>query len=99
MLGLMPIFTLEEGALTAVEKVRNTRGLADFMQEFITEFEELRHLAFIQGFPPLTNEAKLMRDYAQDCFPKTPFSEHPINLPLAALIGPRSVGLVAVELR
>lgn len=97
MLGLMPIFTLEEGQLSAVEKVRNTRSLVDFMQEFVCEFDDLQHIAFIQSVPPLSHEAKLMREHVQSCFPSTPFSEHSVNLPLATLIGPRSIGLVAVE--
>ena len=97
MLGLMPIFTLEEGQISAVEKVRNNRSLVDFMQEFICEFEELQHIAFIQSVPALTHEARMMREHAQSCFPQTPFSEHTINLPLATLVGPRSIGLVVVE--
>lgn len=97
MLGLMPIFTLEEGQLSAVEKVRNTRSLVDFMQEFICEFDDLQHIAIIQSSPALSHEAKLMREHAQNCFPSTPFSEHNINTPLATLIGPRSIGLVVVE--
>lgn len=97
MLGLMPIFTLEEGQISAVEKVRNTRSLVDFMQEFMCEFDNLLHIAFIQSIPGLTHEARLMREHAQNCFPQTPFSEHTINLPLATMIGPRSVGMVVVE--
>jgi DegV family protein with EDD domain len=97
ILGLMPIFTLEEGQISAVEKVRNTRSLVDFMQEFLCEFEDLQHIAFIQSIPPMSHEARLMREHAQSCFPHTPFSEHTINLALATMIGPRSVGIVAVE--
>jgi DegV family protein with EDD domain len=97
MLNLMPIFTLEEGQISAVEKVRNTRSLVDFMQEFVCEFEELQHIAFIQSIPGLAHEARLMREHVQSCFPNTPFSEHTINLPLATLIGPRSIGLVVAE--
>lgn len=97
MLGLMPIFTLEEGQISAVEKVRNMRGLVDFMQEFVLEFDQLLHIAFIQSVPGLSHEARLMREHVQSNFPQTPFSEHSINLPLATLIGPRSIGLVVVE--
>jgi DegV family protein with EDD domain len=97
MLGLMPIFTLEEGQISAVEKVRNSRSLVDFMQEFVCEFDDLQHIAFIQSVPGLSHEARLMREHAQNCFPQSPFSEHSINLPLATLIGPRSVGLVVIE--
>lgn len=97
MLGLMPIFTLEEGQISAVEKVRNTRSLVDYLQEFICEFDDLLHIAYIQSTPPLTHEARLMREHAQNCFPQVPYSEHTINLSLAALIGPKSVGVVVVE--
>jgi DegV family protein with EDD domain len=97
MLGLMPIFTLEEGQISAVEKVRNTRGLVDFMQEFVLEFDELLHIAFIQSVPAMSHEARLMREHAQASFPQTPFSEHSINPALATLLGPRTIGLVAVE--
>jgi DegV family protein with EDD domain len=97
MLGLMPIFTLEEGQISAVEKVRNMRGLVDFMQEFIIEFDNLIHIAFIQSVPGQPHEARIMREHVQNTFPQTPFSEHSINLPLATLIGPRSLGLVVVE--
>jgi DegV family protein with EDD domain len=97
MLGLMPIFTLEEGQISAVEKVRNLRGLVDFMQEFTLEFEHLLHIAFIQSAAGLPHEAQSMREYAQNSFPQIPFSEHTINLALATVIGPRSTGLVIVE--
>jgi DegV family protein with EDD domain len=97
MLGMLPIFTLEEGQLSPIEKVRNMRGLVDFMQEFILEFDELKHIAFIQSSPPAANEAKMMREHAQSCFPQTPFSELDINLPVAMLTGPRTIGLVAME--
>ena len=49
MLGLLPIYTLEEGRLTPVEKARNYRQLIDFMQEFIDEFSDLYHIALIQS--------------------------------------------------
>jgi DegV family protein with EDD domain len=97
MLGLMPIFTLEEGQISSVEKVRNIRSLVDFMQEFVCEFDDLQHIAFIQSVPGLSHEARLMREHVQSCFPQSPFSEHSINLPLATLIGPRSIGLVVIE--
>lgn len=97
MLGILPIFTLEEGRLTAVEKVRNNRALSDFMQEFICEFDALDQIALLQSSPGLTHEARLLREHAQTFFPQTPFSELTINLPLATLFGPRSVGLVVIE--
>lgn len=97
MMGFLPIFTLEEGRLSSVEKVRNNRALADFMQEFICEFDGLDHIALLQSSPSMTHEAHLLREHAQSYFPQTPFSELTISPPLATLIGPRSLGLVVIE--
>jgi DegV family protein with EDD domain len=98
MLGLLPIFTLEDGRLTPVEKARNYRQLMDYLQEFLDEFSDLYHIAFIQSVPPMTHEARILREHAGDLFPKTPFSEHPINSTLALMFGPRTLAVFAMEI-
>ncbi len=98
MLNLLPIFTLEEGHLTPLEKARNLRGLTDYFQEFLDEFSDLYHIAFLQSMPALKHESRTLREYAQTNFPGAPFSEHAISLPLAALFGPRSLGLIVLEI-
>ncbi len=98
MMGLQPIFTLEDGRLTSLEKVRSARHLMDYLQEFLDEFSDLYHIALIQSVPPMTHEAHTLREHASDRFPDTPFSEHPIGLSLATLFGPRSLGVFAMEL-
>ncbi len=97
MLDLLPIYTLEDGHLTSIEKARNYRQLMDFFQEFLDEFSDLAHIAFIQSIPPLVHEARALREHAATLFPKTPFSEHSISLPLALLFGPHTIGLFAIE--
>ncbi len=97
MLNLIPIFSLEEGKLSAIEKARNLRGVLDFFQEFLSEFDNLQHIAMIQGAPPFNHESHILREHAQDHFPKTPFSEHTVNLPLATLVGPRTLALIIME--
>lgn len=97
MLGLIPIFSLEEGKLSSIEKARNLRGVIDFFQEFLSEFDNLQHIAMIQGAAPFNHESHILREHAQDHFPKTPFSEHTINLPLATLVGPRTMALILME--
>ncbi len=96
ILNLLPIFSLEEGLLSAVEKARNYRAAMDYFQEFFSEFDNLQHIAFLQGFPA-AHETHLLRAAAQDLFPKTPFSEHPLHPPLAALFGPKTLGLFLLE--
>ena len=98
MLNLLPIFTLEEGHLSPLEKARNLRSLTDYFQEFLDEFSELHHIAFVQSAPPLNHESRTLREHAQTNFPDAPFSEHAISFPLAALFGPRSLGVIVVEL-
>jgi DegV family protein with EDD domain len=97
MLGLLPIYTLEDGYLTSVEKARNYRQLMDYLQEFVDEFSDLDHIAFIQSVPPMIHEARMLREHAALLFPKTPFSEHNFSLPTAILFGPRTLGVFAIE--
>jgi DegV family protein with EDD domain len=97
MLGITPFFLLENGRFTPVQKARSTRHLVDIFHEFITEFIHLRHIALVQGLPPFTNEARILHERIQENFPSTPFSEHTLGAALAAIIGPRSLGLVVME--
>jgi DegV family protein with EDD domain len=97
MLGILPIFSLEEGKLSAIEKARNPRGVLDFFQEFLDEFDHLQQIAFLQGAAPFNHEAHLLREHAQIHFARTPFTEHTINLPTAVQFGPRTLGLVILE--
>jgi DegV family protein with EDD domain len=97
MLNLYPLFTIEEGSLTPIEKVRNYRSVLDSFQEFLGEFDHLRQIAFLQGVPPLLTESRILRQFAQENYPQTPYSEHTINAFLATLIGPRCLGMVTAE--
>ncbi|MCL4561111.1 MAG: DegV family EDD domain-containing protein [Chloroflexi bacterium] len=98
MLNLLPIYTLEDGHLTSIEKARNLRQLMDYFQEFIDEFSDLSHIALVQGFPSITHEARILREHVAAMFPKTPFSEHSLGLPLTVLFGPHTLGLFAIEI-
>jgi DegV family protein with EDD domain len=97
MMGLLPIFSLEEGRLTPMEKVRTQRHLFESFQEFLDEFENPSHIALLHsaGHPSL--RTRPLRLYVQENFPLTPFSEHPISPHVAALFGPQSIGLVIME--
>ncbi len=97
MLNLLPIFAMEEGHLTPLEKVRNHRNMLDFFQEFLDEFDSIQHIALLQSVTPNQQDSRLLREHAEDLFENTPFSEHAINLPLATLLGPRTQGLIVVE--
>jgi len=97
MLGLYGVFTLEEGKLNPVEKVKNHRSVIEIFQEFMDEFEHVRSISLIQSNPPASAESRALRQYAEELFGKTPFSEHVINPWMATLLGPGTLGMVIAE--
>jgi len=97
MLGILPVFSFEEGKLVSIEKIKNYRALLDYFQEFLDEFSDLDAIAVMQSVPALLHDARVLKEHAGLMFPKVPFSEHSINPVIAGMLGPRSVGIFAVE--
>lgn len=97
MLGLLSIFTLEEGILSHSEKVRTFRQVFDLYLEFLDEFDDFRHIALVQGTPTHIPETKLLRDHIQNEYPKAPFTEHNLSLPVATLLGPGASAIFIME--
>jgi len=97
MMGLLPIFAIEEGRLTPMEKVRTQRHLFESFLEFINEFDAPGYIALMRGANHNAIRTRPVRQYVQETFPDTPFSEHAIAPHLAALFGPQSTGLVIME--
>jgi DegV family protein with EDD domain len=97
MLSLFPIFAVEEGKLTPMEKLRNHRQTVTYFQEFLDEFDHLQFIGLVQSAPPNQQDANILREHAHENYPKTPFTTHTINLATATMFGPRTIGLFAVE--
>lgn len=97
MLNLIQVFTFEEDRLVPIEKVRNYRHAVEFFIEFLSEFEDLTHVALVQTSSTPLSETYLLRQYVGETFPSTTFTEHKANLPMMTLFGPRFVCLIAVE--
>jgi DegV family protein with EDD domain len=97
MMALLPIFAIEDGKLNPLEKVKNMHNLIDYFIEFIDEFEQITQVTFLQPISPPLSEAKIIRQYIEENYPQTTFSEIPINTFLASLIGPKGFGLVVSE--
>jgi len=96
-LGLYPIFAIEDGGLVPLEKMRNHRNSINYFQEFLDEFDHLQHIALLQSNPMDLQDIHVLREHIHENFPKTPFTSHTVNLPLAALFGPQTIGLFVVE--
>ena len=97
MMGILPIFTFEDGRLVPMEKVRTPRHLFEAFQDFIGEFEAPARIALVNCSGRGSLRTSPLRQFVQDTFPETLFSEHPIQPHLAAMFGPRSIGLVVLE--
>ncbi len=97
MLGMTPFFILENGRLVPIQKIRNSRHLVDILHEFISEFGNLKHIAIVQGVPPFEQESHNLRERINGNFPSATFSEHTLGAALATILGPRSLGVVAME--
>jgi DegV family protein with EDD domain len=96
MLGLFPIFMLEEGCLSPLEKVRTQRHLIESFQEFVEEYDNPKHISLLKG--QLNRmRTRPFRQYVNELFPGTPFSEHALNAPLAVLFGSQATGLVIAD--
>ena len=97
MMGMLPIFVIEEGRLTPMEKVRTQRHLFEAFQEFMNEFDAPAHIALVRGANRNAIRSRPMHQYIREAFPETPFSEHNIPPHLAALFGSQCTGLVIIE--
>jgi DegV family protein with EDD domain len=97
MLGMLPIFVIEEGRLSPMEKVRTQRHLFEAFQEFMNEFDAPAHIALVRGANRNAIRSRSIHQCIRESFPDTPFSEHTNTPHLAALFGPQCTGLVIIE--
>lgn len=97
MMGMLPIFCFEEGRLVPLEKVRTPRHLSEAFEDFMNEFENPSHIALVRSTSRGSPHMSPLRQFIDATFPETPFSEHTLQPHLAALLGPRSTGLVIME--
>jgi DegV family protein with EDD domain len=97
VLGLLPLYTLEEGALTPMGKARSQRHLQEAFQEFVEEFNEPVHIGLVKAASSTPFKLTPFRQYLSESFPDTPYSEQTITPYLAALLGPDCTGLVVMD--
>ena len=96
LLGLVPIFALENGKLTSLEKVRNLKQAMVFLQEFLDEFEQTEHIGFIKAPHITTGDIRLTHD-SNNLSNRSIVQEYHLNLPLATLMGPGTISLCVIE--
>jgi DegV family protein with EDD domain len=97
MLGIIPIFVLENGKLIHVQKIRSPRHLVDILFEFVMEFDHLKFLALLQGSPFFDQECRNLRERINQNLRTPHLSEYTITPSLASLLGPRSIGIISMQ--
>jgi fatty acid kinase fatty acid binding subunit len=96
-LSILPLFIMDGGRLVPVQKARSSRHLVDCLHEFVGEFSNTQQISVVQGVPPFEQEVRALRERFSIDFDSIPVSEHTIGLPMAVLLGPRSLGIFVME--
>ncbi|MEW5830748.1 MAG: DegV family protein [Chloroflexota bacterium] len=98
MMGLLPIFSIEDSRLTPLSKVRTQRHLFEAFQEFVGEFETPRRVFYLRAAGSNSQpRTRALREFVSQSFPEIELTELPMSPSLAARIGPQSSGIVVVE--
>ncbi len=96
-LKITQVYTLEEGELMPSQKTRNARHLVDALHEFLSEFDDLEHVAIMQGVPAFDQETRALRERLLEERGALSISEQTVNAPVASFVGPHSLGIFALE--
>ena len=97
MMGILPVFTFEDGQLVPMEKVRTSRHLFEVFQDFLGEFDSPSQIALVCSAGRNSLRIGPLHQFIEETFPATLFSEYPLQPHMAALFGPRSIGMVVME--
>ncbi len=97
MVGMIPIFTIEEGYFCALDKMKNIKNCYLLFEEFIDEFEKLNQVNFIYGFPPRLKESRLLKTHCIEFFKDIPYNHQLLNIPSSILIGPKAMGVFVLD--
>ncbi len=97
LLGIFPLYSIEEGKLSPFGKARNLRNTVDYFVEFVEEFEKITEITLLQTAPPNSLLSQMLREQIVAIDPKLVLSEITINLTLASLFGPKTSGVFVLD--
>lgn len=97
MLGVKPLFAIEDGHLRPMEKVRTRLQAVERLVEFAVEFTEIEDAVILQPKAHVTEATRMLQDRLALEFPGRHFPHAIYGPSLAALIGTDATGLVILE--
>jgi DegV family protein with EDD domain len=96
-LGIKPFLTLEEGAITPIEKVRTREEAVEKLLEFVTEFDAIQQLAIVKADTTPDQETALIIEELHQAFPKVEIPILSYGPVLASYIGLDTLGIIVHE--
>jgi DegV family protein with EDD domain len=97
MLGMLPIFMLEDGRLAPLEKAHTHRAVLECFEEFLDEFESPEHVALVHGIGQSMSRMGPLFQHIQEAHPSAQFSEYAFSPPLEAMLGNQSIGMAIMQ--
>jgi DegV family protein with EDD domain len=97
ILELLPIYLLEDGKLSPLDKVSTTRAVIEYFEEFLDEFDNPAQLALVRGTTQPASRLGQLRQHILSAHPEANFSEHTFPTELELLLGKESIGLAIMQ--
>lgn len=97
ILGIKPLFTLEEGEIIPIEKVRSRESAIEKLIEFVTEFDALKQIAIIKSSDEPDEETKYITEKLHEVFPNIEALVMSYGPVLRSVVGPAALGVVVYE--
>lgn len=97
MLGIKPLFTLEEGEILPIEKVKTRESAIEKLIEFVTEFDAIHQVAIIKNSGELNEETAFITEQLREVFPEIAVPVMTYGPVLASFVGPNALGVVVYE--
>ena len=97
MLGLCPLFVLEDGRLVPMHKARSGRHMLDLLEDFAGEFGDLAEIAIVYGARRFAREARHLQSRLRNLYPHAAIHMAELDAVTAATLGPRTIGVFVME--
>ncbi|MGB8252405.1 MAG: DegV family protein [Anaerolineaceae bacterium] len=97
MMGLLPVFSMEDGLLSVLDKFHKTSQVIDYFISYLSEFIALKRVMIIHNRLLIIPEINQFFEFMKSKYPCTILSEIPLSVPLTAMLGPEVFGMIAIE--
>jgi DegV family protein with EDD domain len=97
MLGIKPLFTLENGEIIPIEKVKTREYAIEKLVEFVTEFDAIYQVAIIKSSYEPTEETDYITEQLREVFPNLEVPVMAYGPVLMSYMGAAALGVVVYE--